>query len=52
MRSNGHFYVALTVHALKQFVYPWIELVNEGYIRDASALDLPFAPFSFEFSLK
>lgn len=52
MSSNGHFYIALTVHAFKQFTCPWIGLINGSYILHTLSLGNQIVPLSFEFPLQ
>lgn len=45
MPDNGHYYIALTVHAFSDYICEWIGRVHDCYILHSSSLDMPFQKF-------
>lgn len=43
--QTKHFYIALTVHALKKFIYDWIEEIYDCYDLHAKSFDQEFVLF-------
>lgn len=52
MPANGCFYIFLSVHASKQFICPFIGLLNDCYIHNTSSFDSLVVAFSFALYLK
>lgn len=45
MPDNGHYYIALTVHAFSDHICEWIGKVHDCFILHSSSLDTPFRKF-------